>query len=168
MATPATTPHPDIADIVHKRVRDEISNQHAAALEADEALRSARDRRFNVLIGCVGALAAVGPMLVGAVLWFFNASGDARERDIDSDRQKKDLADIRERLEAHTKSSDARMVAIERAVIDNQVLIVESLDHLSDRIDDVIAPKRKRDEPETLGAARSAAARTKARKALFD
>lgn len=119
------------------------------------------------LVGVVAALAAIGPALVGAVLWFLSVGGDWRERELERAAEAEALKVTTDRLDQHIEDATSSWDEIKRATIENQVLIVDSFDHLNKKLDADHSSEPETTEPDSISAARTSANKAKAEQALF-
>lgn len=126
-----------------------------------------RDKKFSRMIAIVGVVAALGPILVSAVLWTITLAGDKREDELLRAQEQARMAEVEEDLAAHISASQAAFGEIKQATIENQVLFVDSVDHLSRKLDSMSQKAVVEGEPDVLTAARLKTKAAKANAALF-
>lgn len=149
-------------------VAKEIAKRSTATAEADAAIQADRDRRFQRMQVIVGIMAGVGPILVGLVLWLVQTGAAAKEQEIQAAAQQQQIEDTASKLEDHIAKSNERLDDIEKASVENQVLIVESVDHLGKKLDKISKKAADEVEPPILDKARKQANAAKARQVLFE
>lgn len=158
--------------IVEQRVREALAASAQAHLAADpkpstEDVAAFDRAALRRLVTIVGFLAAAGPVIVTVVLWFIAFGGDQRENELREDAQTQSIAETTERLDEHITAAARSLNEIKKATIENQVLIVDSVDHITKKIDALSNRTTDEPEPETLENARKVTDRAKAEQALF-
>jgi len=118
------------------------------------------------------------PMFIAAMFWLFNYGGTVERVKAEQADQKakiestaKTLADhieaSKKQWQEHSEAEDARWDEIQNAVIENQVLMVESVDHITEQLGKMSSEAAAVEEPAVLEQARESAVKAKARERLF-
>jgi hypothetical protein len=124
------------------------------------------EKKLKKLGILVGIIATLGPTVVASSVWAFTKAGDMREEALQKEQTKQRIEHLNGRLDSFEIKTDHDLYNIKENLVEQQILIVDSVDHITKKIDSIGSGGGSVQEPKSLTRAREETKREKARKFL--
>lgn len=162
------TPDPDhngLSGVFARDLSDRMSQIEGKSRKVcDEHVMT--EKKLKKLGILVGIIATVGPTLVASSVWAFTKAGDMRQEALEKQQTKQRMEHLSGRLDSFEIKTDHDLYNIKENLVEQQILIVDSVDHITKKIDSLGAASTQVEEPKSLTRAREETKREKARKFL--
>lgn len=162
------TPDPDypgLSGVFVKDLSDRMSQLEGKSQKVCDE-HTMTERKLKKLGWIVGVIATLGPTVVASSVWAFTKAGDMREEAIRKEQTKQRIEHLNGRLDSFEIKTDHDLYNIKENLVEQQILIVDSVDHITKKIDSLGAAGSSIEEPKSLTRAREETKREKARKFL--